>query len=289
MESFDPNPDTITGIKASDIDFDGDTDLLITGTVDSKEKFWIRLGGENHQVISYGEHKDLDDNSPDFTIFQQIYDQEILDVEHIEKVLGSNFTVEDIEDWFVGNQKNGDFESYAEAYKKVIDFYENATSEEFTYKLIYFDEDDIPEFVSQRESSGGLVSVYVFTFNDGYLSKIIDGWHYDGNANNEFRYKDKGNLIINVFGTNPAYPDSVEYIDSGYGIIDGKMKKLYYRDFDDKKNGKAEFVYNKKLTEEQRESLNVDSDVAEYVTLKGGDCSCEEIFQQLENPGFKVE
>ena len=65
-------PDTITGIKSSDIDFDGYTDLIITGTVDSKEKFWLQMGSENHQAVNYDDDKYLDDNSPDFTIYMMI-------------------------------------------------------------------------------------------------------------------------------------------------------------------------------------------------------------------------
>ena len=83
-------PDTITGIKSFDIDFDGYTDLIITGTVDSKERLWIRLGRENRQAVNYDDDKYFDDYSPDFTVFNQICDQNMLAEERIESLLGSN-------------------------------------------------------------------------------------------------------------------------------------------------------------------------------------------------------
>ncbi len=279
-------PDTITGIKSFDIDFDGYTDLIITGTVDSKEKLWLQMGSENNQMIYYDDDKSLDDNSPDFTIYNQFRYPSFAE-KRIEIMLGPNFTVDDIEDLFVGDQKNGEFKSYADAYKKVVEYYEYTTPGKFSYKLIYFDEDDIPELLSQCDShsDGGLVNVNMFTFKDGYLSKILDSLHYGEDANSELRYKDKGNLIINVYGPSAQYPNGH---DRGYGIIDGKMSWLYYRIFDEKKDGKAEFVYNEKLTIEQREALNVDLDTAVYETLKG-ECYSKEIFQQLGVSGFDVE
>ncbi len=281
-------PDTITGIKSSDIDFDGYTDLIITGTVDSKEKFWLQMGSENHQAVNYDDDKHLDDNSPDFTEFCQIHDQDMLAEERIENLIGPNFTVDDIDEWFVGNQKNGEFKSYVDAYKKVIDFYEYATPGEFTYKLIYFDDDDIPELTATGVCGGVIVSMY--TFKDGRVSQLVDDWPFGAHGADVFKYKEKGNLLIQYIEYNYGQGTTKYY--NGYGIIDGKLERVYQHMLMDEDKPINEWEFNeeltKKLTNEQREAYKANRDKTEDDISNGGS-SCAEIFQQLGIPGFKVE
>ena len=268
-------PDEITGIKSSDIDFDGHTDLIITGTVDSKERLWIRLGQNPYE---------LDDDFSDFTGFDEITDTNMLAEERLENLFGSNFTVDYIEDWFVGNEKNGELKSYADAYKKVIDFYECTTPGAVSYKLIYFDEDDIPELVATHPW-GGDCSISMYAFKDGRVSEIVDCWPFSAHGQGDFKYKDRGNLLIQLFEEfNPEGLSKYYYAD---GIIDGKMDTLYIHKILDKGNSVDEWKFNEKLTKKQQEALKANADKAEYKTSDG--YSCDEIFQQLNLPGFEVE
>jgi len=102
-------PDTITGIKTSDINFDGYTDIIMTGTIKSKENLWVFFGEEQ-----YDSQEELE-----YEIF--LNDEGIDSL--IENTLGSNYTVEDIEDYFVGKTQNGKFKNYIDAYRKLPVYY----------------------------------------------------------------------------------------------------------------------------------------------------------------------
>ncbi len=259
-------PDTITGIKTADINFDGFTDILVTGTIDSKEKLWVNFGEESYYAK---EDKEI----------IGFYDRDFIN-ENIEDLLVSNFTVDDIENFFVGNSKNGKFKSYVDAYLKVIDFYECTQPGRKKYKLIYFDEDDIPELVVDR--NGYHVSMY--TFNNGYVCAPILDWPYGAMGNDGYNYKVKGNLITNFdqdgAGASGTY--------SGYGIIDGKIEEIYYHTFYNDDSGEDEDWVNEKLTKEQREALEEDDEDAEFDSLYGI-YTATEILKQLNGSGFKVE
>ena len=62
---------------------------------------------------------------------------------------------------------------------------------------------------------------------------------------------------------------------------------LYIHKILDKGNSVDEWKFNEKLTKKQQEALKANADKAEYKTSDG--YSCDEIFQQLNLPGFEVE
>ncbi len=259
-------PDTITGIKTSDINFDGYTDIIMTGTIKSKENLWVFFGEEQ-----YDSQEELE-----YEIF--LNDEGIDSL--IENTLGSNYTVEDIEDYFVGKTQNGKFKNYIDAYRKVINFYECTQPEARKYKLVYFDEDDIPELVV--DNSGYMVSMY--TFYDGDVYAPIVDWPYGAFGNVGYDYKVKGNLISNFDQDGAGAIGTYR----GFGIIDGKIEELYYHSFYNLSDQEDEWWFNEKLTKEQREALEVKSEDTKYDSLHGV-YPAREILKQLDIPSFTVE
>lgn len=83
---------------------------------------------------------------------------------------------------------------YAQAYIDAIRTYESTYSDkECTYALIYVDDNEIPELVAGV--AGQWVSLY--TYGDGKLHTLIDGWGYGVGGNPGYMYLERQNIIYN--------------------------------------------------------------------------------------------
>lgn len=196
-------PDTITGFKASDVNFDGYTDLLFTGTKDSNEMSWLFVGESSSYDSSY------DSEGTCFISYPPITDA--------TQYLNKGFSVDDVCDYYSKGQINGEFSSYKEGYKAIIGFYETMSAETNRYDLIKIDNDDTPELLMDTGESGTNFSVY--TFKDGYVYQFMN-WHHQ---KNEYEYVPAKNIILEKHG-----PES--YV---YGMKDCKPAPGYIEDISD--------------------------------------------------------
>lgn len=84
-----------------------------------------------------------------------------------------------------------DIEERKAAYLSYLDAFGHADSLHITYRLIYVDEDEIPELMIDKGFEAG--GCLIVTFHDG----VLDEWQ-SGRLN--VTYIEKGNLICNSDG-----------------------------------------------------------------------------------------
>ncbi len=193
-------PDTITGFKASDVNFDGYTDLLFTGTKDSNEMSWLFVGESSSYDSSY------DSEGTCFISYPPITDA--------TQYLNKGFTVDDVCDYYSKGQINGEFSSYKEGYKAIIGFYETMSAGTNRYDLININNDDIPELLMDTGEDGNNFSVC--TFKDGYVYQFMN-WHHQ---KDKYEYVPQKNIILQNNSTE-------SYI---YGLNDCKLAIGYVED-----------------------------------------------------------
>lgn len=108
-------------------------------------------------------------------------------------IKAEKLTIPVIRDFLGNGKKNGEYTDYREAYLavgKLLDMESNGKAE---YNLIYFDEDDIPELVVEPFSS--MISMY--TFHNGIIYTVIDGWGYGAGGNHGYEYSPGKNSLRN--------------------------------------------------------------------------------------------
>ncbi|RKM55547.1 hypothetical protein D6853_08290 [Butyrivibrio sp. X503] len=176
-------PDTITGFKTFDVNFDGFTDLLFTGTEGLKEMSWLFVGS-----ASYDDPYD-DDEGTVFMVYPPLTDA--------TQYLDKGFTVDDVCDYYSKGQTNGEFSSYQEGYKAIIGYYETLSAGTNRYDLININDDDIPELLMDTGEGGRNFSVC--TFKNGYVHQFMDWRH----SKSDFEYVPYINIIMENFG--PEY------------------------------------------------------------------------------------
>ena len=257
-------PEAITGIMVSDANFDGFTDLLITGIEDSKNQAWVHLGTEDTDYDDYFTYTGFSDHD-DFN-------------NYVSEKLGDNFTVEDVWKFISGGRSNGDFKTYNDAYKAFITCKEVMRPGGLDYRLIYFDEDDIPELVA--DTCGYGLSMY--TFKDGYVSCLIDWWPYGAGGNAGYSYSPKHGKVSN-FDQDGA--GAIGYYSLGE-ITDGKVEFLYtektYAENDD-----VEYYGPDNMSEAQIKQKIGEINNLDFESLSG--CSSvNEIFKELNMPDYSI-
>lgn len=102
-------------------------------------------------------------------------------------------TIPVIRDFLGNGKKNGEYTDYKEAYLAVGKLLDMESNGKAAYNLIYFDEDDIPELVTEPFSS--MISMY--TFHDGIIYTVIDGWGYGAGGNHGYEYSPGKNSLRN--------------------------------------------------------------------------------------------
>ncbi len=103
----------------------------------------------------------------------------------------------------------------------------------YTYDLIYFDNDDIPELVAGLD--GYWVSMYTFDKNDGKVYQVIDRWGYGVMGNPGYEYLPKKNFLLNY---NSDFAGAIRYIFCGkmknHKILSRYPKEIKQMNFTDK-------------------------------------------------------
>ncbi len=193
-------PDTITGFKACDVNFDGYTDIIFTGTKNREEMSWLFVG----DAAVYDPINDYEGTS--FVAYPAITDA--------TQYLNKGFTVDDVCDYYSKGQINGEFSSYKEGYKAIIGFYETMSTGTNRYDLININNDDIPELLMATGEGGKNFSVC--TFKDGYVYQFMN-WHHQ---KDKYEYVPQKNIILQNNSTE-------SYI---YGLNDCKLAIGYVED-----------------------------------------------------------
>lgn len=187
-------PDELTEEKFSsldavsfyDVNYDGNTDIVLIET----------YGNTSFAAIYYGFAADADNYERHFIPQEELS-------EHIS-VQVNPLSVPEIRNFMSNGKKNGKFTGYQEAYHSVSRLCELESTEEKTYDLIYFDDDDIPELVVGVD--GYYTSLY--TYNDGNVYTLMDRWPYGAMGNAGYEYSPRKNSMRNY---NNDYAGAILY------------------------------------------------------------------------------
>lgn len=219
---------SLDAVSFWDVNFDGFTDVVTIATYGDTQTAAVYYGdmfGYEKEYWSFFREEELSD--------------------YLSEQAKAPMTIAGIRDLLTGGKKNGEFESYVEAYEVALNLSvmegwaasETEYGGEFLYDLIYVDEDEIPELVSGR--NGYFVNLY--TFRDGTLSMPMNHWAYGAMGNSGYDYAprknnmrnynaDQAGLILHTYYMKinergemetPMWIETINYIDSnGNGVLD---------------------------------------------------------------------
>jgi len=186
-EAASGNPFTsLDAVSFWDVNFDGFTDIVMLAT----------YGDIRCAAVYYGDYFIYNDGSESWSF---------LCMEELSDTLSAQaekpLTIETVRSLLTGGKKNGEFTDYAEAYEAVITLSEMERRKEpvaeydpgFLYGLIDVDGDEIPELVSGH--NGYYVNLY--TYADGTLYTLMDGWGYGAMGNVGYEYAPGKNSMRN--------------------------------------------------------------------------------------------
>ena len=300
---------SLDAVAFFDVDFDGNTDILLLET----------YGDTRFAAIYRGERED----SEEYVSFL-VYDR--LSEYLTDQV--NPLTISEISNFLTGGKKNGEFTSYLEAYEAVSRVYD-LSGEDRKYDLIYFDEDDIPELAAGVNDYW----VSLFTYDKGMVYCLMNAWAYGTWANAGYEYV-PGKSSLRYHNFYPAdnmmcdtymtvseqhimeLVASIEYIDYPYdgGEATDEQRTVYVNGVEthqdeviDYRVGEYEVIKGEMSLEELQERLNQIKE--EWDTLRemfGSDCIAEQTFEvQLsefeqevyfvpfaptsENPQFQIQ
>ncbi len=106
--------------------------------------------------------------------------------------MGTDLTINGIKSVILGDNKDGKYDNYKEAYAQIANIYKYNGSD-MDFDLIYVDDDDIPELV--LGPSGYWVTLY--TFKNGHTHLVMDRWAYGAMGNVGYSYAEKENVVYN--------------------------------------------------------------------------------------------
>ena len=160
-----------------DVNYDGDTDIVLIET----------YGDTSFAAVYYGDVSTYSDGDVSVYFFSE---------ERLSDYLTENLkelTIPVIRDFLGNGKKNGEFADYREAYPAVAKLKEMESGGEYKYKLIYFDDDDVPELIA--DNPGYFVSMY--TYHDGRIYTVMDEWGYGAGGNHGYDYCPRKSSVRN--------------------------------------------------------------------------------------------
>ncbi len=166
---------SLDAVAFFDVNYDDNTDIVLIET----------YADTSFAAIYYGFDRDAQD-----------YDRYFMAEENLsENVSGQveTLSIPEIRSLLTGDKKNGDFQSWQEAYRAVSRLCDLETQQGRKYNLIYFDDDDIPELVAGAQ--GYYVSLY--TYCDGKVYPLMDQWAYGAMGNAGYEYSERKNSLRN--------------------------------------------------------------------------------------------
>lgn len=186
---------SLDAVSFYDVNYDGGTDLVLIET----------YGGEQFAAVYYGYPGDGPESPAYFSAQEQLSG-------HLSDTV-SPLSVPDIRSFLSGGKKNGEFESYQEAYLAVCRLREAESGGEDAYGLIHFDDDDVPELAAG--ASGYHASLY--TYGDGTVYTLMDRWPYGVMGNAGYEYVPRKNSLRN---RNSDFAGAILY--TSYLTMNGK-------------------------------------------------------------------
>ena len=176
----------LDAVSFYDVNYDNCTDIVLIQT----------YGDTTFTAIYYGFAPDAYDYERYFSVQNQLSDTITSQV--------ANLTIPEIRNFLSDGKKNGTFTSYQEAYTYVSKLSELEGTRDLAYNLIYFDEDDIPELVTGKES----YYVNLYTYHDGTVYKPMNHWGYGAGGNAGYEYSPYKNSLRN---SNTDYAGAILY------------------------------------------------------------------------------
>lgn len=180
---------SLDAVSFYDVNFDNRTDIVLIET----------YGNSSFAAVYCGVGEAGTDEPRYFVLYKAL--SEALS----EQV--NPLTVTEIRNFISGGKRNGEFDSYQEAYEAVARLCDMETEEEIydmAYDLIYVDEDDIPELVTCHQG----YSVSLYTYWDGAVYALMDDWGYGAMGNAGYAYVPRRNNIVN---DNSDYAGAILY------------------------------------------------------------------------------
>lgn len=169
---------SLDAVSFYDVNYDSHTDIVLIQT----------YGDRPYAAIYYGyppEHLYASSDGKAAFDLQEWLSRQLSD-------LVSPLSIPEIRSFLSGGKKNGDFDSYQEAYTAVSKL-DSFVSEATTYDLIYINDDEIPEL--STGVSGSWVNLY--TYHDGTVYILMDQWSYGAGGNHGYEYSPRKNSILN--------------------------------------------------------------------------------------------
>ncbi len=179
---------SLDAVSFYDINYDGNTDIVLIET----------YGDTSFAAVYYGF-----DNSAEEDYEKSFLMQEALSDAITDRV--GTVSVSEIRALLSDGKRNGEFDSYQEAYAAVGRLCKLEGSAETEYNLIYFDEDEIPELAAG--DNGFYTSLY--TYHDGTVYTLMDRWPYGVMGNAGYEYCPRKNSMRNY---NTDYAGAILYI-----------------------------------------------------------------------------
>lgn len=170
---------SLDAVSFTDVNFDGNTDIILIETYGNTTFAAIYYGSVEYYYYDGKDHIDF-------------YVQEDLS-ENVTANAGT-LTTSGVRDYITGGKKNGQFANYQDAYQTLARIKALETVHEPKYDLIYVDNDEIPELVSDHP--GYFVSLY--TYRDGTLYTLMDEWGYGAFGNYGYEYAPRKNSLRNL-------------------------------------------------------------------------------------------
>lgn len=167
-------------VSFTDVNFDGITDVILIETYENAA----------FATICYGEVDDYDD---------RVYFHSQEDLSENVTANAETLTASGVRDYVTGGKENGQFESYQDAYQTMARIKAMESANKPVYDLIYVDDDEVPELVSDHP--GYFVSLY--TYHDGSIYVLMDEWGYGAFGNHGYDYAPRKNSLYN-FDTDGA-------------------------------------------------------------------------------------
>lgn len=191
-EYFSKDFESLDAVSFYDVNYDGETDILLLGKCGGREIASVYYG---YGPLYYG-YDPADYDSAYFS-YQETLSQNIS-----EKA--PELTVSGIRAFLSEGKRNGEFSGYQEAYRAAVRLYEMEGREDMGYDLIYVDEDDVPELLAGVR--GYWVSLYAF--RDGKLYQPMAEWGYGAMGNAGYEYSPYQNSLRNY---NADYAGAIRY------------------------------------------------------------------------------
>lgn len=258
---------SLDAVSFWDVNFDGFTDVATIATYGDMQTAAVYYGdmfGYEKEYWSFFREEELSD--------------------YLSEQAKAPITIAGIRELLTGGKKNGEFESYVEAYEAALNLSvmegwaasETEYGGKFLYDLIYVDEDEIPELVSGR--NGYFVNLY--TYKDGSLSMPMNHWAYGAMGNSGYDYAprknnmrnynaDQAGAIMNTYYMRinergemetPMWIESVNYIDkNGNGMLD-----------EDEEFGEGPvYINGEKASPEEVDAVYGAYDMGDYAPIEG--------------------